>query len=49
MNPTEQLFAKIKAHLRKTEARILDALWQAIGNICDGVEPEACRNYFTAV
>ncbi len=48
MNPIEQLFAKIKAHLRKAEARTFDALWRAIGDICDGVEAEECRNYFTA-
>jgi transposase len=48
MNPIEQLFAKLKAHLRKAEARTFDALWRAIGEICDGVEAEECRNYFTA-
>jgi hypothetical protein len=34
--------------LRKAEARTLDALWRAIGDICDLAEPEECRNYFTA-
>ncbi len=48
LNPIEQLFSKIKAHLRKAEARTFGALWRAIGDICDGVEPEACHNYFTA-
>ena len=48
LNPIEQLFAKIKAHLRKAEARTFDALWRAIGNICDLVQAEECRNYFTA-
>ena len=48
LNPIEQAFAKIKAHLRKAEARTFDALWRAIGDICDGVEAEECRNYFTA-
>jgi transposase len=47
LNPIEQLFAKIKAHLRKAEARTFDALWRAIGEICDLVEAEECRNYFT--
>ncbi len=47
-NPIENAFAKIKAHLRKAEARTFDALWRAIGNIRDLVEPEACRNCFTA-
>jgi transposase len=48
LNPIEQLFAKIKAHLRKAEARTFDALWRTIGDICDLVKPEECRNYFTA-
>ena len=48
LNPIEQVFSQIKAHLRKAEARTSDALWRAIGDICDLVEPEACRNYFTA-
>src|SRR5215217_4384566 len=48
MNPIEQAFAKLKAHLRKAEARTFDALWRALGEICDGVEAEECRNYFTA-
>ena len=47
-NPIEQVFSQIKSHLRKAEARTLDALWRAIGDICDLVEPRACRNYFTA-
>jgi transposase len=48
LNPIEQAFAKIKAHLRAREARTLDALWRAIGDICDLFDPEECRNYFTA-
>jgi len=48
LNPIEQAFSQIKSHLRKAEARTLDALWHAIGDICDLVGPEACRNYFTA-
>jgi transposase len=52
LNPIEQLFAKIKAkikaHLRKAEARTFDALWRAIADICDLVEAEECRNYCTA-
>ncbi|WP_245424608.1 transposase [Sinorhizobium sp. BJ1] len=34
-NPIEMAFAKLKAHLRAAAARIFDALWKAIGNICD--------------
>ena len=29
LNPIEQAFAKIKAHLRKAEARTFDALWRS--------------------
>ena len=39
MNPIEQAFAKIKAHLRKAEARTVEALWRALGDICWGGRP----------
>jgi transposase len=48
LNPIEMAFSKLKAHLRARAVRTLDALWQAIGDICDLVEPEECRNYFNA-
>jgi hypothetical protein len=32
----------------KPKPGTVEALWRAIGDICDLVEPEACRNYFTA-
>jgi transposase len=48
LNPIEMAFAKLKACLRATAARTLDALWQAIGQICDLFKPEECRNYFAA-
>jgi transposase len=48
LNPLEMAFSKIKAHLRKAEARTIEALWRVLGDICDLVEPEECRNYFTA-
>jgi transposase len=48
LNPIEQAFAKLKAHLRKAGARTVDALWRTIGDICDLVEPQECRNYFSA-
>jgi hypothetical protein len=35
------------ALIPKAEARTFDALWRTIGDICDGVEAEECRNYFT--
>ena len=45
MNPIEQAFAKIKAHLRKAEVRTFDALWRALGEICNLFEPHECWNY----
>ena len=41
-------FSKLKAHLRKREARTIEGLWKAIGEICDLYEPEECFNYFKA-
>jgi len=39
-------FAKLKAHLRKAAARTLEALIEAIGDICNLYQPAECRNYF---
>ena len=41
-------FAKLKAHLRKRAVRNIEALWAAIGDICDLFSPAECRNYFKA-
>ena len=48
LNPTEMAFAKLKALLRAGVHRTVDALWQAIGSICDLYSPDECRNYFKA-
>jgi transposase len=48
LNPIEQAFAKIKAHLHKAEARTFDALWRALGDICDLFEPQECWNFLKA-
>ena len=45
LNPIEMAFAKLKAHLRKAQARTIEALWQAVGSICELYSPEECRNY----
>lgn len=45
LNPIEMAFAKLKAHLRKASARTIDALWQAVGSICDLYSPDECWNY----
>ena len=47
LNPIEMAFAKLKAQ-RARAIRTIDALWQAIGQICDLFEPAECRNYFAA-
>lgn len=45
LNPIEMAFSKLKAHLRAVAARTFDALWKAIGNICDLFSRNECRNY----
>ena len=47
-NPIENAFAKLKALLRKTAARTVDALWDAIGRLVDAFKPAECANYFAA-
>src|SRR5216683_1598429 len=45
LNPIEQLFAKLKALLRKAAERSIEALWTTIGNLLDAFSPEECANY----
>jgi transposase len=45
LNPIEMAFAKLKAHLRKAKARTIEALWQAVGSICELYSPDECCNY----
>jgi transposase len=47
LNPIEMAFAKLKAHLRRIGARTINALWKAVGDICDLYSPEECWNYLT--
>ncbi len=46
LNPIEQVFAKLKAMLRKTAARSLDALWTAVGSLLERFSPRECTRYF---
>lgn len=46
LNPIEQLFAKIKHHLRQAEARTRDLVSNAIAKALDAVSPTECSNYF---
>ena len=48
LNPIEMAFAKLKAHLRAAGTRTFDALWRAIGSICDLFRPQECWNFFKA-
>ena len=47
LNPIEQMFAKLKALLRKAAARTKEALWATIGELLDEFSPEECQNYLT--
>jgi transposase len=47
LNPIEQLFAKLKALLRKLAARTKDDLWQAIGRLLASLPPRECANYLS--
>jgi transposase len=44
-NPIEQLFAKLKALLRKAAARTKDELWSTIGRLLATVPPAECARY----
>lgn len=48
LNPIEMAFSKLKAHLQKAKARTFDALWRAIGDICDLFTPTECWNFLKA-
>ena len=46
LNPIEQAFAKLKAHLRKAQERSIDGLWRRIGKLLDLFQPAECANFF---
>ncbi len=45
LNSTKQLFAKLKALLSKTAARIFSSLRSTIGALLANLEPDKCANY----
>jgi transposase len=47
-NPIENAFAKLKAILRKTAARTVPSLWNAIRDALPQFTPKQCANFFTA-
>jgi transposase len=46
LNPIEQLFAKLKALLRKTAARTVEGPLTAVGALLAAFSPAECANYF---
>lgn len=46
LNPIEQLFSKIKHHMRAAMARSVDAVHGAVATALDAVLPAECSNYF---
>ena len=48
LNPIEELFAKLKALLRKAAKRSVDALWNEIGELLDTLTSSECKNYFAS-
>jgi transposase len=45
LNPIEQVFAKLKALLRKAAARTREELWDIIGSLLGAFTPAECRNH----
>jgi len=46
LNPIEQAFSKLKAHLRKHKERSVESLWSRIGKLLDSFTPAECQNFF---
>lgn len=46
LNPVEQMWSKVKAHLRKAKARTLDALYVALKNALDSISPSDISSWF---
>ncbi|MBF0561231.1 MAG: IS630 family transposase [Alphaproteobacteria bacterium] len=44
-NPIEQVYAKLKALLRKAAERSVDALWDRIGQLMDSFPADECKKY----
>ena len=46
LNPIENAFAKLKAHLRKAAARTTESLWNAIRDALPSFTPDECSDHF---
>lgn len=44
-NPIEQVFSKLKSHVRKIAPRTMEALWTTIGQGLDAFPKTECANY----
>jgi len=47
LNPVEQLWSKVKAHLRKVKARTLDALYFALKDALDSISISDIKAWFS--
>jgi transposase len=45
LNLIEQVFSKLKALLRKADARTVEATWRRIGTLLNAFTPQECANY----
>ena len=45
-NPIEQVFAKVKAILRKKAERTVEGLWSLLGQLLDEFPADECLRYF---
>lgn len=46
LNPIEQVFAKLKALLRRMRPTTIEANWRGIGKLLPRFMPQECANYF---
>ena len=45
LNPIEQVFAKLKTLLRRTDPRTIEQTWRGIGALLEHFTPQECANY----
>jgi transposase len=45
LNPIEQMFAKLKHLMRKSQPRDVEATWRRVGQLIDLFSPSECANY----
>lgn len=47
LNPIEQMFSKVKHHMRLAMGRTVQAVQDALAQIIDTISPQECKNYFS--